>query len=124
MKDGFLKVAAATPRIRVADCAYNTARVLEQIDEAAEQGVSLCVFPELVLTGYTCGDLFLQEALLRAAEDSLGRILEQSARRPMVIALGLPVQVDNALYNCAAICYKGKLLGLVPKQNIPNYSEF
>ena len=124
MKDGFLKVAAATPRIRVADCAYNTARVLEQIDEAAEQGVSLCVFPELVLTGYTCGDLFLQEALLRAAEDSLGRILEQSARRPMVIAVGLPVQVDNALYNCAAICYKGTLLGLVPKQNIPNYSEF
>lgn len=124
MKDGFLKVAAATPRIRVADCAYNTARVIELMGEAMDAGVSLCVFPELVLTGYTCGDLFLQEALLRAAEDGLTRILEHSARSPMVIAVGLPVQVDNALYNCAAICYRGQLLGLVPKQNIPNYSEF
>ena len=78
MKDGFLKVAAATPRIRVADCAYNTARVIELMGEAMDAGVSLCVFPELVLTGYTCGDLFLQEALLRAAEDGLTRILEHS----------------------------------------------
>lgn len=124
MKDGFLKVAAATPRIRVADCAYNTARVIELMGEAMDAGVSLCVFPELVLTGYTCGDLFLQEALLCAAEDGLTRILEHSARSPMVIAVGLPVQVDNALYNCAAICCRGQLLGLVPKQNIPNYSEF
>lgn len=124
MKDGFLKVAAATPRIRVADCAYNTARVIELMGEAAEQGVSLCVFPELVLTGYTCGDLFLQEALLRAAEDGLSRILEHTTRGPMIVAVGLPVQVDNALYNCAAICCRGKLLGLVPKQNIPNYNEF
>lgn len=124
MKDGFLKVAAATPRIRVADCAYNTARVIELMGEAMDAGVSLCVFPELVLTGYTCGDLFLQEALLRAAEDGLTRILEHSARSPMVIAVGLPIQADNALYNCAAICCRGQLLGLVPKQNIPNYSEF
>lgn len=124
MKDGFLKVAAATPRIRVADCAYNTARVEELIGEAAEQGVSLCVFPELVLTGYTCGDLFLQQALLDAAQDGLNRILQSSARIPMVVVIGLPVQAGNALYNCAAVCYKGQLLGLVPKQNIPNYSEF
>ena len=67
MKDGFIRVAAATPRIRVADCAYNTARVEELIGEAAEKGAALCVFPELVITGYTCGDLFLQDALLRAA---------------------------------------------------------
>nr|WP_300128767.1 NAD(+) synthase [uncultured Butyricicoccus sp.] len=124
MKDGFLKVAAATPRIRVADCAYNTARVEELIGEVAEQGVSLCVFPELVLTGYTCGDLFLQQALLDAAQDGLNRILQSSARIPMVVVIGLPVQAGNALYNCAAVCYKGQLLGLVPKQNIPNYSEF
>ncbi len=124
MKDGFLKVAAATPRIRVADCAYNTARVEELIAAAAEQGVSLCVFPELVLTGYTCGDLFLQEALLRAAEEGLTRILQCSARFSVVFAVGLPVRVDNALYNCAAVCYKGKILGLVPKQNVPNYGEF
>ena len=124
MKEGFLKVAAATSRIRVADCAYNTARVEELIAEAAEQGVSLCVFPELVLTGYTCGDLFLQEALLDAAEEGLTRILQASARFALVFAVGLPVRLDNALYNCAAICYKGKILGLVPKQNIPNYSEF
>lgn len=124
MKEGFLKVAAATPRIRVADCAYNTARVEELIAAAAEQGVSLCVFPELVLTGYTCGDLFLQEALLDAAEEGLARILQSSARFALVFAVGLPVRLDNALYNCAAICYKGKILGLVPKQNVPNYSEF
>lgn len=124
MKDGFLKVAAATPRIRVADCAYNTARVGELIADAAEQGISLCVFPELVLTGYTCGDLFLQQALLDAAEEGLTRILQSSVRFAVVFAVGLPVRVDNALYNCAAICCKGKILGLVPKQNIPNYSEF
>lgn len=124
MKDGFLKVAAATPRVRVADCAYNTARVEELIGEAAEKGAALVVFPELVLTGYTCGDLFLHEALLRAAEDGLRRILEFSSRYAMVIAVGLPVQVGAALYNCAAICCKGRLLGLVPKQNIPNYAEF
>ena len=124
MKDGFIRVAAATPRIRVADCAYNTARVEELIGEAAEKGAALCVFPELVITGYTCGDLFLQDALLRAAEDGLTRILASSARYAMVIAVGLPVRMGAALYNCAAICYKGRLLGLVPKQNIPNYSEF
>ncbi len=124
MKDGFLKVGAATPRIRVADCAYNTARVEELIAAAAEQGVSLCVFPELVLTGYTCGDLFLQEALLQAAEEGLTRILQCSARFAVVFAVGLPVRADNALYNCAAVCYKGKILGLVPKQNVPNYGEF
>lgn len=124
MKDGFLKVAAATPRVRVADCAYNTARVEELIGEAAEKGAALVVFPELVLTGYTCGDLFLHEALLRAAEDGLRRILEFSSRYAMVIAVGLPVQVGAALYNCAAICCKGRLLGLAPKQNIPNYAEF
>lgn len=124
MKEGFLKVAAATPRIRVADCAYNTARVEEMIAAAAEQGISLCVFPELVLTGYTCGDLFLQEALLDAAEEGLARILQCSARFALVFAVGLPVRLDNALYNCAVICYKGKILGVIPKQNIPNYSEF
>ena len=124
MKDGFIKVAAATPRIRVADCGYNTSRVEELIGQAAEQGAALTVFPELVLTGYTCGDLFLQQALLDAAEDGLTRILASSARYAMVIAVGLPVRMGAALYNCAAICYKGKLLGLVPKQNIPNYSEF
>ena len=124
MKEGFLKVAAATPRIRVADCAYNTARVEELIAEAAEQGISLCVFPELVLTGYTCGDLFLQQALLDAAEEGLTRILQCSARFALVFAVGLPVRLDNALYNCAAICYKGKVLGVIPKQNVPNYSEF
>ncbi|MBS5165305.1 MAG: NAD(+) synthase [Butyricicoccus pullicaecorum] len=124
MKEGFLKVAAATPRIRVADCAYNTARVEELIAEAAEQGISLCVFPELVLTGYTCGDLFLQQALLDAAEEGLTRILQCSARFALVFAVGLPVRLDNALYNCAAICYKGKILGVIPKQNVPNYSEF
>ena len=124
MKDGFVKVACATPRLRVADCSYNTSRIEALLGEAAEAGAALCVLPELAVTGYTCGDLFLQEPLLRAAEDGLTRILATTARYPMLVVVGVPVRDGGALYNCAAVCCKGKLLGLVPKQHIPNYSEF
>ena len=124
MKDGFLKVAVATPRIRVADCAYNASRVEAMMAEAAENGAALLVFPELCLTAYTCGDLFLQDALLRGAEQALSRVLEASARHAIVLVVGLPYRFGGALYNVAAVICRGKLLGLVPKQNIPNYSEF
>ena len=123
MKDGFVKVACATPRLRVADCAYNTSRIETMIGEAAEQGAALCVFPELAVTGCTCGDLFLHDALLRAAEDGLTRILATTARYAMLVVVGVPVRQAGAIYDCAAICCKGKLLGLVPKQNIPDYGE-
>lgn len=124
MRDGFVKVAAGTPKIRVADCVYNGAQIITLMKQAAEQGVKVLCLPELCITGYTCGDLFLQDTLLNGAEDALGQILEETAELDMVTALGLPVRVNNKLYNCAAVIHKGEILGLVPKTYIPNYSEF
>ena len=124
MKDGFVKVAAGTPRIRVADCAFNAASLLETIRSAERQGVKLLALPELCLTGYTCGDLFLQPALLRGAEQALATLLCETAESDMLFAVGLPAAIGGKLYNCAAVCCRGKLLGLVPKRCLPNYSEF
>lgn len=124
MKDGFLKIACVTPPLRVADCAYNTEQIIAHAREAAAAGAKLAAFPELCLTGYTCGDLFLQEPLLRGAEDGLVQILQETADLSMLLVIGLPYVCGGALYNCAAVCYAGKILGMVPKQNLPNYSEF
>lgn len=124
MRDGFIKIAAGTPEVRVADCAYNADRCIELIRQGAEQGVKVLCLPELCLTGYTCGDLFLQEPLLQGAEAALKRVLAETADVDMLIALGLPVRYNHKLFNCAAVLCRGKLLGLVPKQNIPNYTEF
>ena len=124
MKDGFVKAAAGTPRIRVADCAFNAASLLETIRSAERQGVKLLALPELCLTGYTCGDLFLQPALLRGAEQALATLLCETAESDMLFAVGLPAAIGGKLYNCAAVCCRGKLLGLVPKRCLPNYSEF
>lgn len=124
MIDGFIKAAAATPDLRVADCEYNVERMKVLIDEAAKAGAHLIVFPELGITGYTCGDLFLQDALLLGALDGLGELIRYSENLNMVIGAGLPLEVGDKLYNVAAVICKGKLLGVVPKKNIPNYSEF
>ena len=124
MRDGFITVAAGTPKLRVADCPYNAEQSLILIRKAAEEGVKLLVLPELGLTGYTCGDLFLQPTLLRGAEDALGLLLEQTKELELVWLAGLPIRVGGALYNCAAVCQRGKILGVVPKTNIPNYGEF
>jgi len=124
MKDGFLKVACATPVIRVADCFHNAERITELAREAAQKGVSLIVFPELCITGYTCGDLFGQTLLLDQALEALFSILEATKELDLVMAVGLPLACGSALYNTAAVLSRGKLLGLVPKKNIPNYSEF
>ena len=124
MKDGFLKIACVTPPLRVADCAYNAEQIIAHAREAAAAGAKLAAFPELCLTGYTCGDLFLQEPLLRGAEDGLVQILQETADLSMLLVIGLPYVCGGALYNCAAVCYAGKILGMVPKQNLPNYSEF
>lgn len=118
MKDGFVKVAAATPRIRVADCAYNASRVEAMAAKAAEQGAALCVFPALCVTASTCGDLFLQHTLQRGAEQALARILTASARHAMVMVVGLPFAHGGALYNAAAVMCRGKLLGIVPKTGL------
>ena len=124
MKDGFIRVQAATPDIRVADCEYNTANIIKLMDEAYDNKVSVLVFPELCVTGYTCGDLFLQDTLLKAAWKSLERITEHSRGMGMLTFAGLPIMHQGKLYNVAAAICDGRLLGLVPKKNIPNYSEF
>ncbi len=124
MRDGFLKVAAATPDLRVADCGYNAGQITALLRQAAAQGVKVVCFPELCITGYTCGDLFLQDALLRGAEDALQTILAETATLDVLACVGLPVRRGRKLYNCAAVLCRGKLLGLAPKINIPNYTEF
>ena len=126
MRDGFVKVAAGTPKIRVADCAYNTGEILKLMGQAAKQGVKVLALPELCLTGYTCADLFLQDTLLQGAEAALARILDETEDLDLVTALGLPVRSpwDNKLYNCAAVIHGGEILALVPKIYLPNYGEF
>ncbi len=124
MRDGFVKVAAGTPKIRVADCRYNAEQCFTLMREAHHQGVRVLALPELCLTGYTCGDLFLQDTLLRGAEDALATVLAATRDLDMITALGLPVRYQNKLYNCAAVIHKGSILGLVPKTHLPNYSEF
>ena len=126
MRDGFVKVAAGTPKIRVADCAYNAGQVIALMEQAAEQGVKVLALPELCLTGYTCGDLFLQDTLLRGAEEALGTVLEATKELDILTVVGLPVRNKwtGKLYNCAAILFRGELWGLAPKLHLPNYGEF
>lgn len=124
MKDGFIRVCAATPDIRVADCQYNEKNIMKLMDEAYAKQISVLVFPELCITGYTCGDLFLQDVLLSAAQDSLKHIVDHSTGMKMLVFVGMPFVHQGKLYNVAAAVCDGRLLGLVPKKNIPNYSEF
>ena len=122
---GFFRVAAASPRLLVGDCRHNADQILTMLSECAAQGVQLVVFPELCLTGYTCGDLFQQPTLQTAAAGALDWLIEnsQEAFRGLVV-VGLPVLVGDQLFNCAAIFQAGILLGLVPKSYLPNYQEF
>jgi len=124
MRDGFVKVAAGTPKIRAADCQYNGSQIIGLMKDAAAQGVKVLALPELCITGYTCGDLFLQDTLLNGAERALGRILEETKELDLLTAVGLPVRYRNKLYNCAAVVQGGEIIGLVPKTHIPNYGEF
>jgi NAD+ synthase (glutamine-hydrolysing) len=124
MKDGFIKVAAGTPKIKVADCRFNAEACFSVMREANRQGVRVLCLPELCLTGYTCGDLFLQSTLIQGAEDALDTVLEATRSLDMITALGLPVQLDGKLYNCAAVIHQGKILAVIPKTHLPNYGEF
>lgn len=124
MEDGFIRVCAATPEIKVADCDFNSKNIIDLVKEAEKNGASLVVFPELCVTGYTCGDLFLQKALLDSAEKSLLIIAEETAALDIISIVGLPLRKDNVLLNCGVVIYHGEILGAVPKQYIPNYSEF
>ena len=123
-KYGYVKVAACIPSLNVADCEFNTTHIIDNMHKAVERGVQIISFPELSITSYTCGDLFLQPTLLQQAESSLARICEESAELPIVAIVGLPVMVGNAIYNCAAVVTQGEVVGLVPKCYTPNYSEF
>ena len=124
MKDGFIKIACATPDVKVADCGYNADRIIELIKEAHDKGVKIVCFPELSVTGYTCGDLFLQEALLSAAKNETVRIIKETANVDIVSIVGVPLVVCGKLCNCAVVINKGAAVGAVAKKNIPNYSEF
>ena len=124
MKDGFLKAAAFSPALRVADCTYNAQQILADVQAAAARGVKLAVFPEFCLTGYTCGDLFLQHTLQTGALDALQTVLDGTRTLDTVVLVGLPLLIHGKLYNCAAVLCRGQLLGLVPKTYLPNYGEF
>ncbi len=124
MKHGFVKVAAATPDIKVADCIYNAQSICSDMKKAAEQGAKIVVFPELCLTGYTCSDLFWQERMLDAAKEGLRKIIKTSLTLDGLFFVGLPWEVNQKLYNVAAAVSNGELLGLVPKKYLPNYAEF
>lgn len=124
MTDGFLRVAAATPKIKVADPAYNKSQILELIKEAAALGVKVLVFPELCMTGYTCQDLFLQHSLIKQAKAELKSLLEQTRSMDLVVFLGMPWDHYGKLYNTAVMFHKGVVKGIIPKQHLPNYSEF
>lgn len=121
---GFVRVAAATPSLKVADCEYNTTEILKQINDAETRGVSVIAFPELCITAYTCGDLFLQRLLIEKAADSLLQICEATKEMSVVAIVGLPVEIYNKLYNMAVVVAGGRICGAVPKTFLPNYNEF
>lgn len=124
MRHGFIKVAAATPDIRVADVDYNVKQIKKQMDEADENGAKVVVFPELCVTGYTCGDLFSQDILLKAVKKALRELAEYTKGKDGLYFVGAPVEIEGKLYNAAAAMNQGRLLGLTTKSFLPNYGEF
>ena len=124
MRDGFVKAAAASPDLRVADPAYNAGEIVDLIRKAEENGVKILVFPELAVTGYTCGDLFFQKSLQRAADEALLSIVKDSVQSDALIFVGYPYLRRGKLYNTAAVIKGGKVLAIIPKKNLPSYGEF
>ena len=124
MKNGLIRVAAATPGVRVADVAYNMGEIRRMTEQAEADGVSLLVFPELSVTGYTCADLFGQQLLVRSAEQAVEELAEWLGDKTVTLVIGTPVRHAGRLYNCAAVLQGGRILGLVPKVFLPTYNEF
>ena len=124
MNYGFVKVAAAVPRVKVADCKFNSERLEGLIAIAEGKGVQILTFPEMCITGYTCGDLFAQQLLLEQAEMALMQILNNTRQLDIISILGMPVVVNSTIINAAVTIQKGKILGVVPKTYLPNYKEF
>lgn len=124
MHDGFVKVAAVTPHVRVADVPYNVESCVKAITHAAKAGAKVVVLPELCVTGYTCEDLFWQDALLDAAEKGVAELVSATAEDDVIVLAGVPVRANAKLYNCAVVFNAGEILGIVPKQALPTYNEF
>ena len=124
MKHGFVKVAAITPKIKVADTAYNSGLIMEAMETASQAGAKVVVFPELCITGYTCGDLFWQNKLIASAKEELLKIAAKSKDLDGIFFVGLPYDINGKLYNMAAAVSGGEVIGMVPKTFIPNYNEF
>lgn len=124
MKNGFVKVAAATPKVKVGDCGHNAVEICHIIDKAYIEGAQLVVFPELSITGYTCGDLFWQKSLIKKAKDKLIMIAKHTQDKEIIVIVGLPFEFKDKLYNAAAVVYDGEIMGIIPKSYLPNYSEF
>ena len=124
MKDGFIKVAACTPEIQVADVDFNVDKIISQLEKCREEGVKVAVFPELCITGYTCQDLFFQNALLDRAMYGAVKIAKKTVNSDMLVAVGMPVRAKGKLYNCAAVIQNGEILKFIPKTHLPNYNEF
>ena len=124
MKDRFVRVAAVTPEITVADPSANAKEIARLMEECAKNDVKVAVFPELSLSGYTCGDLFLQSSLIWGVEAALDWLLRVSAPYDCLFFVGLPWTVNGKLYNCMAAMYHGDLLGVVPKKQVPGHGEF
>lgn len=124
MKDGFIKVAACTPEIQVADVDFNVDKIISQLEKCREEGVKVAVFPELCITGYTCQDLFFQNALLDKSMEGVVKIAKTTTDSDMLVAVGVPVRANGKLYNCAAVIQDGEVRAFVPKTHLPNYNEF
>ncbi len=123
MKDGFLKVATMTPDLRVADTVYNAEQIILAIEKAAKENVALLVFPELCVTGYSCGDLFGQRILIQGAMTALEKIAEATEGKNMLVFVGAPIRHQGKLYDCAVCMFDGQFIGVIPKTNLANYGE-
>jgi NAD+ synthase (glutamine-hydrolysing) len=121
---GFIKVAAAIPGLKVADCDYNAVQIKKLLQNAVAQHTQIVCFPELCITGYTCADLFFQRLLIDEAEKTVAALLQETAQFPITFILGAPVRSGDKLFNCALVCASGEIKGIVPKSFLPNYSEF
>ena len=124
MNYGFVKVASAIPSLKVADCTYNIQQIESLIVQAEGKGVEIIVFPELSISGYSCGDLFGQQLLLEKCEESLFKLLDFTRSLQIITLVGMPVMIGGLLMNCAVVVQGGKILGVVPKTYLPNYKEF
>ena len=124
MKDGFIKVAACSPKVVLADPKANADAIIAALHRAAAHGVRLAAFPELAMTGYTCGDLFMHELLLDSVETELLRIARETANLRLAAVIGAPIRCADKLYNCAVVISCGVILAVVPKTHMPNYGEF